>query len=103
MSSSGKRIRDRRHKDALLISKKNLVPLLIAGVGLIALVVAGVVLLAGGGGGGGTPQVLVEQDTFDYGDVLMNTPITTVFVVKNVGDGVLKIAGIPEVVVKEGC
>ncbi len=78
-------------------------------LGAFALVIVGYTLLRGGSGvpaaGGGQtgPVVEVDQDVFDYGDVKVNTPIETLFRVRNAGDQPLKIAGDPEVELVEGC
>lgn len=77
-------------------------------LGAFALVIIGFTLLRGGSGGpaaGGTqgPVVEVDQETFDYGDVKVNTPIETIFRVRNAGSETLKIAGDPEVELVEGC
>lgn len=82
-------------------------------VGLIALgafvlVIAGFSLLrdeSGGSTSGGKlgPIVAVDQEVFAYGDVKVNTPIETLFRVRNVGDETLQIAGNPEVELVEGC
>lgn len=49
------------------------------------------------------PSVAVDQEVFDYGDVKVNTPIETIFRVRNAGSETLKIAGNPEVELVEGC
>lgn len=102
MSRSPRRRRGRQ--DGLRIPKRVL-PLLIVGTGL--LLIGGMVALLGVGGGGsvsgGTPRLVVEQEVFDYGDVALNTPITTTFVLRNEGDGVLRILNTPQVEVREGC
>jgi len=51
----------------------------------------------------GVPKMVIEQDFFDYGAVVMDTPIETVFIVKNEGDAPLKIVGEPIVEVRDGC
>lgn len=51
----------------------------------------------------GKPKAVLDQTFFDYGDVRFNTPVETVFRVKNVGDQPLKILGEPQVQVVEGC
>ncbi len=51
----------------------------------------------------GAPRVEVSQETVDYGDVKVNTPIETVFRVRNVGDQPLQILGEPQVEVVKGC
>jgi hypothetical protein len=51
----------------------------------------------------GAPSVSVSQDTFDYGDVRVNTPVETVFRVQNMGDQPLLVLGEPQVELIEGC
>lgn len=51
----------------------------------------------------GQPSAAVDQAFFDYGDVRVNTPVETVFRVKNVGDQPLTILGEPRVELVEGC
>lgn len=51
----------------------------------------------------GGPRVAVAQEVFDYGDVRFNTPVETVFRVRNVGDAPLEILGEPQVRLVEGC
>jgi len=97
--------RHRGRQDGLRIPRR-ILPLLIAGVGLLLL--GGIVALlgvgsSGGDASGGTPRLVVEQEVFNYGDVALNTPITTTFVLRNEGDGVLRILETPQVEVREGC
>ena len=51
----------------------------------------------------GQPQAVLDQTSFDYGDVKLGTTIETVFHVKNTGDRALAILGEPRVEVLEGC
>jgi hypothetical protein len=51
----------------------------------------------------GAPSVEVAQQMLDHGDVKMNTPIESVFRVRNRGDQALLILGEPQVEVIEGC
>jgi hypothetical protein len=51
----------------------------------------------------GAPRVAVSQEAINYGDVKLNTPIETVFHVRNVGDQPLKILGEPQVELVQGC
>ncbi len=51
----------------------------------------------------GGPRAEVAQEVFDYGDVRFNTPVETVFRVRNVGDQPLTILGEPQVRLVEGC
>ncbi len=51
----------------------------------------------------GQPSAAIDQTYFDYGDVRVDTPVETVFRVKNVGDQPLSILGEPRVELVEGC
>ncbi|MBI5670583.1 MAG: hypothetical protein HZC41_21525 [Chloroflexi bacterium] len=51
----------------------------------------------------GQPSAAIDQAFFDYGDVRMNTPVETVFRVKNIGDQPLTLLGEPRVELVEGC
>jgi hypothetical protein len=51
----------------------------------------------------GRPAAEIDQDVFEYGDVRFNTPMETVFRVRNVGDQPLRILGEPRVELVEGC
>ena len=52
----------------------------------------------------GGPRMAVSQEIFDYGDVKVNTPIETVFRVRNIGDEVLQfLDDEPLVELKDGC
>lgn len=75
-----------------------------------ALLLGGVLLIAaalffafGGGDGGGTPQLTVDQDKIDYGDVKFGVNETFTIKVTNTGDGVLRFKNKPYVQVLEGC
>jgi hypothetical protein len=45
----------------------------------------------------------IAQERVDYGDVKVNTPIETIFHIRNVGDQPLQILGEPQVEVVRGC
>lgn len=53
--------------------------------------------------GSGTPALVVDQELVDYGDVKLGIPVTTEFLVTNVGDGDLRFNEKPYVELKEGC
>ncbi len=73
-------------------------------LGAAVLLLGGAALVfSSGDGDDGTPRLVVEQEVFDYGDVAYNTPIETVFVLRNEGDGTLRILSTPEVELREGC
>ena len=109
MSSSRSRIKQHRKQQQEIRIRKKWLPLIVVAVGALLLGGAALLLTRGGGAtdgsasGGGTPKLVVEQDAFDYGDVPLNTTITTTFVVRNEGSGPLKILGVPQVEVREGC
>ena len=52
---------------------------------------------------GGPHLVVVSQETQDFGDVAVNTPVQSVFRIRNVGDQVLRILNEPEVELVRGC
>jgi hypothetical protein len=81
-----------------------------------AIIVVGAVLIGAGlafanGGLGtkdapmvtGAPRLAVSQELVDYGEIKVNTPVETVFRVRNIGDQPLRILGEPEVELVEGC
>jgi hypothetical protein len=51
----------------------------------------------------GRPAAQIDRTFFDYGDVAVNTPVTTIFTVRNIGDEPLFILDTPYVQVVEGC
>ncbi len=51
----------------------------------------------------GEPRAKLDQTELDYGDVKLNTTITSEFKVRNVGDQPLQILGEPVVELIEGC
>ncbi len=77
---------------------------------LIALVAGGVLLVAaalffafGGADGGGTPQLAVDQQKIEFGDVRFGDGKSFAIKVTNTGDGVLRFKEKPYVEVVEGC
>lgn len=79
-------------------------------VPLLALVGCGILLVAialffafNNADSGGTPQLSVDQELIDYGDVTFNTPKTFAIKVTNTGDGVLHFKEKPYIQVLEGC
>jgi len=81
-------------------------PILVVGVALIG---AGLVFANGGLDSKETPMVTcaprlaVSQEVVDYVEIKVNTPVETVFRVRNIGDQALKILGKPQVELVEGC
>ncbi len=51
----------------------------------------------------GTPVVSVDQESIDFGEVKLDTPLTFSIVVTNTGDGVLRFREKPYIEVREGC
>jgi hypothetical protein len=51
----------------------------------------------------GAPSLSVLQESVDYGNVKLNTPIETVFRVRNVGDQALTFLREPNVEILQGC
>ncbi len=51
----------------------------------------------------GAPAVVVERDLVDHGIMKFNSPATSVFTIRNVGDQPLTILGEPRVELVEGC
>ncbi|MCO6453510.1 MAG: DUF1573 domain-containing protein [Caldilineales bacterium] len=49
------------------------------------------------------PRLEVDQTSVDYGQVKLNTPIETVFTLRNTGDAPLVIEKTPQVELIEGC
>lgn len=100
----------RRNQSRGMRIPKKFMPLIVAGIG--GLIVAGAALLLATGKGSpkgympeysGGARIDLNQDTFDYGDVKLNTVITTDVEISNVGDKPLQITGTPQVQVLEGC
>ncbi len=89
-------------------SQHRWVPLAVVVVG-IALIGAGLVFAKGDLGAKeapmvtGAPRLAVSQEMVDYGEIKVNTPVETVFRVRNIGDQPLKILGEPQVELVEGC
>jgi len=78
-------------------------PWLLAVLGGILLVVAGVLFARQGSDGGGTPFIAVDQQKIDYGDVKFGDGKTFVVKVTNTGDGTLRFKEAPYIQVLEGC
>ena len=86
---------------------------------LLALVIAGALVLFIGGGlvvwsssrarpdvepqAAGSPKLTVDQAVVDEGYVRFNVPVRTTFRLSNVGDQPLQILGQPQVELVEGC
>lgn len=51
----------------------------------------------------GEPRAELDQTELDYGDVVLNTTLNSVFTVRNIGDQPLEILGEPVVELIEGC
>ena len=75
-------------------------PIIVFGVILVG---AAVVLLTRPDAGGGTPQIVVDQQTIDYGYVKFGETRAFEISVKNAGDGALRFMEKPYIEVLEGC
>jgi hypothetical protein len=51
----------------------------------------------------GRPNLVVDKEVLDYGDVRFEAPVKAVFNVKNTGDEMLRILGEPRVEIVRGC
>lgn len=86
--------------------EKSRIPLIIAIAGGILVVAAGIFLATRGGGSpqsGGTPEIVVDNEVIDYGDVKLDTPLEFTINITNTGDGVLRFKEAPYIQVQEGC
>ena len=90
-------------------SRQSLWPWL-AGIGVLALIVGGVVVWTSSSPGAavtpqvvGAPKLVVDQTVVDEGYLQYNVPVHTTFRLSNVGDQPLKIVGQPMVELVEGC
>lgn len=75
-------------------------PWLLAVLGGLLLVAAAFLL---GSRESGTPVASVDQESIDFGDVKLDTPLQFSFVITNSGDGVLRFKQAPYLEVLEGC
>ena len=90
-------------------SRRSLWPWL-AGIGVVALIVGGVLVWTSSGPGTavtpqveGAPKLVVDQTVVDEGYLQYNAPVRTTYRLSNVGDQPLKIVGQPMVELVEGC
>jgi hypothetical protein len=51
----------------------------------------------------GTPELAVDQEVIQYGDVKFNVPLTFAIKVTNTGDGTLRFKEQPYIEVRDGC
>jgi len=70
---------------------------------LFGLGAAGAWGLLGRDAGGGTPRLVVDRAEADLGYRRFDTPARAVFTLANAGDGLLRLRGTPEVLLKAGC
>jgi hypothetical protein len=77
-------------------------PLVLALGGILLLAVAAFFFLQSGDGGG-TPELTVDQNSIDFGDVKNFTEKSFTITITNTGDGVLRFTEQPYVQVLEGC
>ncbi len=93
-------------------SRRNNLPLYLAG-GALLVVIIGVVLLAtlGRGSSGsssptqvtGQPKLVVDRQQIDFGKVPLDIPVKATFQLSNVGDQPLQLLNQPVVEVEQGC
>jgi hypothetical protein len=85
-----------------------LIPAALVGLGAVLIAIA-LLLIQGGQQKASSPQVTgkpsaeIDRTMFDYGDVRVDTPVETMFRVKNVGDQPLTILQEPQVELVQGC
>ena len=77
-------------------------PLPVIALGGVLLIAAAIILLSQNAGGG-TPQLAVDPQQSDYGDVKLETELTFEIRVTNQGDGTLRFKEAPYIEVLEGC
>ena len=101
-----KKSRSRKDKPSSL---QSLWPWL-AGIGVLALIVGGVVVWTTSSPETavtpqvvGAPKLVVDQTVVDEGYLQYNVPVRTTYRLSNVGDQPLKIVGQPMVELAEGC
>lgn len=82
--------------------KKKTFPWLLLALGAI-MVAAAVLLFARQGSAGGTPNIAVDPQKMDYGDVKFGVNKTFAIKVTNTGDGILRFKEEPYIEVVEGC
>lgn len=102
--------KNRKKTGAQRIEQRNLLrPALIIGLGLLLMALAVYFALANRPGGSGTagedepPQLAVDQEQIDFGQVKVNEPVTASFEIKNQGEGLLRFTGEPWIEVVAGC
>jgi hypothetical protein len=93
-----KKVKNRRKSQ-----KKSINPLLMMFSGGILLIAAALFVALGNGNGGGNPDLAVDQEMIDYGDVKFNTEKSFAIKVTNAGDGTLRFKEEPYIEVREGC
>jgi hypothetical protein len=79
--------------------------LILIAVGALAIVVAAAFALTGrtGGASGGTPQVAVDRESINLGDVPVGQTVSAAFTITNTGSEPLRLTEPPYIEVKEGC
>ncbi len=76
----------------------------LVGGGVLLVAVALFMAFAGNDdNGGGTPDLAVDQQVIDYGEVALNTNLTFEVKLTNTGDGTLRFKEEPYIEVREGC
>ena len=77
-------------------------PLPVIALGVVLLITAAVILLTQNAGRG-TPELAVDPQQIDYGDVKLGKELTFEIRVTNRGDGILRFKEAPSIQVVEGC
>ncbi len=77
-------------------------PLFVFGILLIA-AAAFIYLNGKGGTGAGTPQLAVDRELIDFGNVKLDDMRAFTITVMNTGDGTLRFKEEPNIEVREGC
>ena len=77
-------------------------PLPVIALGGVLLIAAAILLLTQNAAGG-TPELAVDPQQINYGEVKLDTELTFEFKVTNRGDGVLRFKETPSIQVLEGC
>lgn len=93
----------KKYKNRRKSQKKALNPLILLIGGGLLLVAAALFVVLGNGSSGGRPNLVVDQEMIDYGDVKFNMEKSFVVQVTNTGDGTLRFKEEPYIEVREGC
>lgn len=97
--SQSKRTQRKKARSTAADRRPAAIILLVVGLGLAALAV----FFALRGTSTGTPNLAIDRETIDFGDVSFEKAVTAEFTLTNTGDAPLQIKEKPYVEVKEGC